>query len=124
MQQIIDHPPLGIEQKGIVRLVPAASRLTSLVVTRSRKVSRKGARDLEDAHVPHIEQARRPAHCAVFIQDGAVAQGHLPTGEGYEVGAQPLVSGIEGGTQKGSSLPVPARQKRGSGSPVSAPPWR
>ena len=77
--------------KTLARLEP-----TDIVAAHQvEEFGRMGAADLENAHVGHVEQAGRPAHGIVLVQDPRVPDGHLPAGKGDHFAGVGLVPIIE-----------------------------
>ena len=82
---VIDHAPVRVEQEAVVGF----PRHQSVDVTGGHQVQKgrgEGSGGLKDAHVSHVEQARRSPYRPVFVQHRPVAQWHLPSAEGDKVG--------------------------------------
>ncbi len=95
-EQVIEHAPVIAAQDAVLgtALGQAAKVVGEHVLEEADGVR---APRLDLAHVRHVEQADPPADTKMLILDAGVLDGHLPPGEGHELGPGRDVAVVQGG---------------------------
>ena len=99
---VVEHPAGVVEQVRVLR--PARPDLAQVVGQRALQlIERVGAGDADSAEVADVEDHRRGATRAVFVERAArIGDGHQPAAELHELGAQRRVRVFEGRVTQGS----------------------
>jgi hypothetical protein len=100
-EQVVEQPPLVVEQRGILRL----PHLDAVHVVRGdvlNEVTRPRAPHLDLAHVGDVEQPRAAAHRLVLRGDPRrILHRHLVAGEGHHPRPERHVLGVKGSVVEG-----------------------
>jgi hypothetical protein len=99
-EEVVEHAAVVAAQDRVLR---AADGDVLDVVGQQALEQVRGLRParLDLAHVRDVEDAARGAHGHVLVADPAVLHGHLPPGEGHELGARVDVSVEQGRALEG-----------------------